>query len=105
METLGFILISLIAGWIAELIMQSHNSGMIISIILGVFGAIIGGYVVDSFGLSIGGGVIVRILVATSGAIMLILFLRLIWKLWADKSIPTPSFLPVWYCMLLTTIW
>lgn len=75
---------------------------MIISIILGVFGALIGGYMVDYFGLAVGSGFFVRILVATTGAILLILCLRLFWKIWADKNSPTPSFLPVWGCMLLS---
>ncbi len=81
MDLLWFLLVGLIAGWLAESLMRSQGCGMVVSIIHGVLGAIIGGYVFSYFGLMSGGGLGGRILVATCGAAILIFALRVIRKI------------------------
>ncbi len=80
MEFLWFVLVGLVAGWLAESLMGSHSCGLMVSIIHGVLGAIIGAYVFSYFGLMSGGGFGGRILVATCGAAILIFALRVIRK-------------------------
>jgi uncharacterized membrane protein YeaQ/YmgE (transglycosylase-associated protein family) len=80
MELLWFILIGLAAGWLAGQIMKGGGFGLIGDLIVGVIGALIGGFVFRSLGVSAGGGLLGSLIVATIGAILLILLLRLIKK-------------------------
>ena len=80
MEFVWFILIGLVAGWLAGKIMGSGGYGAIGDIIVGVIGALIGGFVFGMLGLSAGGGLIGSLVVATIGAIILVFLIRLIKK-------------------------
>jgi uncharacterized membrane protein YeaQ/YmgE (transglycosylase-associated protein family) len=73
-----FILVGLVAGWLAGKIMKGGGFGVIGDIIVGVIGAVIGGWLFGVLGLSFGGGLLGAIIVATIGAIALIFVLRLI---------------------------
>jgi uncharacterized membrane protein YeaQ/YmgE (transglycosylase-associated protein family) len=75
-----WIIVGLIAGWAAGKIMKGGGYGVIADIILGVLGAIIGGWVVGMLGLG-GGGLIWSILVAILGAVILIWITRFFKKL------------------------
>ena len=69
---LSWLLIGLIAGWLASLVMGTNSrQGMITDIVLGVLGAVVGGYVFSVLGL-FGTGLLYTILVATIGAVILI---------------------------------
>jgi uncharacterized membrane protein YeaQ/YmgE (transglycosylase-associated protein family) len=78
MEFIWFILIGLVAGWLAGQLMKSGGFGVIGDIVVGVVGALVGGFLFRSFGVSLGGGLLGAIIVATIGAIVLIFVLRLI---------------------------
>jgi uncharacterized membrane protein YeaQ/YmgE (transglycosylase-associated protein family) len=78
MSLLWFILVGIVAGWLAGLIMKGGGYGVIGDLVVGVIGALIGGYVFSHLGVSAGGGLIGSIIVATIGAIILIFVLRLI---------------------------
>jgi uncharacterized membrane protein YeaQ/YmgE (transglycosylase-associated protein family) len=78
MEFIWFILIGLVAGWLAGQIMKGGGFGIIGDIVVGVVGALLGGLLFRSFGVSLGGGIVGAIIVATIGAIVLIFVLRLI---------------------------
>lgn len=80
MDFIWFIFVGLIAGWLGESLMGSHGAGLVVSIIHGVLGAVIGGSIFRYFGLSSGGGFAGSILVATTGAVLLIFVLRAIRK-------------------------
>ena len=72
---IGWIIIGLIAGALAKLIMPGDDpGGLIITIILGIAGAIVGGYLASLIG--IGGGTIMTIITATIGAIILLAIYR-----------------------------
>ncbi len=78
MQFVWFILIGLIAGWLAGQIMKGGGFGVIGDIVVGVVGALLGGYLFGSLGISAGGGLLGSIIVATIGAIVLIFILRLV---------------------------
>ena len=78
MELLYFLLIGLIAGWVAGLLVKGGGFGIVGDMVMGVLGAFLGGLLFNSLGLSAGGGMLGSIIVATIGAIVLILLLRLI---------------------------
>ena len=73
-----FILVGLIAGWLAGQLVKGGGFGVIGDIVVGIIGALIGGFVFNAMGLSAGGGLLGAIIVATIGAIILIFILRLI---------------------------
>jgi uncharacterized membrane protein YeaQ/YmgE (transglycosylase-associated protein family) len=75
-----WIIVGLIAGWAAGKIMKSGGYGVIADIVLGILGAVIGGWVVGWLGFG-GGGLIWSILVAILGAVMLIWITRFLKKL------------------------
>lgn len=78
MEFIWFILIGLIAGWLAGLLMKGGGFGLVGDIVIGIIGALIGGYVFGVMGISAGGGLLGSIIVATIGAVIFIFLLRLI---------------------------
>ena len=72
---IGWIIIGLIAGALAKLIMPGDDpGGIIITILIGIAGAIVGGYLASLIG--IGGGTIMTIITATIGAIILLAIYR-----------------------------
>jgi uncharacterized membrane protein YeaQ/YmgE (transglycosylase-associated protein family) len=77
MEFLWFILIGIAAGWLAGQIMKGGSYGLIGNMIIGVIGALIGGFI---FGLLdiYAYGLLGRLVIATVGAIALIALLRFI---------------------------
>jgi uncharacterized membrane protein YeaQ/YmgE (transglycosylase-associated protein family) len=78
MEFIWFILIGLVAGWLAGQLVKGGGFGVIGDIVVGVLGALVGGVLFRSLGVSAGGGLLGSIIVATIGAVVLIFILRLI---------------------------
>jgi uncharacterized membrane protein YeaQ/YmgE (transglycosylase-associated protein family) len=75
-----WVIVGLIAGWAAGKIMKGGGYGVLADIVLGILGAIIGGWVVGLLGFG-GGGLIWSILVAILGAVILIWITRFFKKL------------------------
>jgi uncharacterized membrane protein YeaQ/YmgE (transglycosylase-associated protein family) len=78
MEFIWFILIGLVAGWLAGQLVKGGGFGVIGDIVVGVLGALVGGVLFRSLGVSAGGGLLGSVIVATIGAVILIFILRLI---------------------------
>ena len=78
MEFIWFIVIGLVAGWLAGQLMKGGGFGVIGDIVVGVLGALLGGVLFRSLGMSSGGGLLGAIIVATLGAVLLIFVLRII---------------------------
>jgi uncharacterized membrane protein YeaQ/YmgE (transglycosylase-associated protein family) len=78
MEFVWFILVGLVAGWLAGVVMKGGGFGVIGDIVVGILGALLGGFLFRSVGISAGGGLFGAIIVATIGAIVLISILRLL---------------------------
>lgn len=77
MEIFWFILIGLCAGWLAGQLVKGSGFGAIGDIVVGVLGAVIGGSLFGYFGIG-GGSLLGSILVATVGAVVLLVVIRLI---------------------------
>lgn len=80
MEVMWYVLIGLAAGWLAGQLVKGGGFGAIGDIIVGVFGAVLGGVLFDVLGLSAGGGRLGSLIIATVGAVAFLLLLRLIRK-------------------------
>ncbi|WP_133718699.1 MULTISPECIES: GlsB/YeaQ/YmgE family stress response membrane protein [Methylocaldum] len=80
MEVMWYVLIGLAAGWLAGQLVKGGGFGTIGDIIVGVFGAVLGGVLFDVLGLSAGGGRLGSLIIATVGAVAFLLLLRLIRK-------------------------
>ena len=80
MGILIWLLLGLVAGILAKFVMPGRDpGGIIVTIALGVIGAIIGGYLGTRFGIgSVTGINFESILVATAGAILVLVILRLV---------------------------
>ena len=78
MEFVWFILIGLVAGWLAGQLVKGGGFGVLGDIVVGVIGALLGGFLFSSLGVSLGGGLLGAIIVATIGAVLLIFILRLV---------------------------
>ena len=78
MDFLWFLIVGLIAGWLAGLLVKGGGFGLVGDLVVGVIGAFIGGYLFSLFGASAGGGLIGSIVVATVGAVLLLIVVRAI---------------------------
>ena len=80
MGIIAWIVVGLIAGVLAKLIMPGDDpGGFIVTILLGIVGAFVGGFVVNLLGgAGVSGFNLWSILVATLGAIILLAFYRLV---------------------------
>lgn len=74
---LGWILIGLIAGWLAGKISRGEGYGCITDIVLGLVGSLLGGWIFMRLGL-MGGGFIYSLAAATLGAVILLSIVHLI---------------------------
>ena len=74
-----WVLDGLIAGWAAGKIMKGGGYGVGMDIVLGIIGAVVGGWLVGILGFQ-AGGFISTIIVAIIGAVVLIWITRLIKK-------------------------
>jgi len=72
-----FLVIGLIAGWLASRIMRAGPFGIVGDLIVGVVGAFIGGWLFGLLGIS-AGGILGSLVTALVGAIFLLYVLRLI---------------------------
>ncbi|HWT54890.1 MAG TPA: GlsB/YeaQ/YmgE family stress response membrane protein [Rhodocyclaceae bacterium] len=76
MEIVWLILVGLIAGWLAGMLVGAGGFGVIGDIVIGILGALIGGWLFG--GMWPAGGLLGSILIATLGAVILLVVLRLI---------------------------
>ncbi|HEX9456769.1 MAG TPA: GlsB/YeaQ/YmgE family stress response membrane protein [Candidatus Acidoferrum sp.] len=72
----GWILIGLLAGWIAGKISRGRGFGCIANVILGLIGALLGGWIFTRLGFW-GGGFLFSLAAATVGAVVLVAIARL----------------------------
>lgn len=74
MGIIAWIVVGLLAGWLASLVMKTNSQqGPMMDIILGVIGAFVGGFLMNMFGQSgVTGFNLYSIVVATLGAVVVI---------------------------------
>lgn len=73
---LWYLLIGLVAGWLANLIVKGSGAGLIINLIVGIVGGILGGWLVSLFGW-IPVGTLGTLLTSLGGSIFLLLIVSL----------------------------
>jgi uncharacterized membrane protein YeaQ/YmgE (transglycosylase-associated protein family) len=73
---IGWIIIGLIAGWLAGKIARGAGYGCITDIILGLVGSLLGGWLFVKLGI-LGGGFLYSLAAATVGAIILVSIVHL----------------------------
>jgi uncharacterized membrane protein YeaQ/YmgE (transglycosylase-associated protein family) len=75
---LVILVVGLIAGWLAGQIVQGTGFGIVGDLLIGIAGAFIGSWLLPQFGLHLGSGIISAIINAASGALLLLLVIRLV---------------------------
>ena len=70
-EFLTVLLIGLIAGWLAGVVMKGKGYGILADIVLGIVGAVIGGFLFSQLGVS-AYGFVGRLAIAVVGTIVLV---------------------------------
>lgn len=73
---LGWIIIGLIAGWLAGVVGRGRGFGCLADIILGLIGAVVGGWIFTKLGIA-AGGVLGSLAAAFVGAVVLVAIARL----------------------------
>lgn len=73
MYFLSWIIVGLVTGWLAGKILKGNDYGPIMDIVMGIGGAVAGGFLMRSAGLSGYRGTIITTLVAMIGAVVLTL--------------------------------
>lgn len=72
MHLIGFIILGLIAGWIASHIVDNGGKGPILDIVLGIVGALVGGQIFMALGFAPGGGFLYSLFVSVVGAVIVL---------------------------------
>ncbi len=73
MSVLAWIVLGLIAGFIGSKIVNKHGDGVFLDIILGIIGAVVGGWLFSAFGMSrVTGLNVYSLLVAVVGAVVVL---------------------------------
>jgi len=73
---LWWVIVGLIAGWATGKIMKGGGYGTLMDIVIGIVGALIGGFLMRLLGGSGQGGMIYTILVAILGGVILTWLIR-----------------------------
>ncbi len=81
MGIVAWIVVGLIAGWLAGMVMKGSGYGVVGDIVLGIIGAIVGGWLGANFlGLGVSGINVESILVAAVGAVIVVFASRLVMR-------------------------
>lgn len=80
MHILWWIVVGLVAGWATGKIMKGAGYGVLMDILIGIAGAILGGFLMRSLGFAGHGGLIYTIVVAIGGAVILTAAVRFFTK-------------------------
>jgi len=72
---LGWIIIGLLAGWIAGEVSRGAGFGCLGNVVIGMVGSILGGWIFSKLGI-LGGGFLYSLTAATVGAVALVLVAR-----------------------------
>lgn len=80
MGIISWIILGALAGWIASIIMKTNGEqGALANIIVGIVGAVLGGYVFAALGESrVSGLNLYSLIVATSGALIVLFLFRVV---------------------------
>lgn len=77
MELVWFLIIGVIAGWLAGQLMKGGGYGLVGDLLLGIVGSFVGRWVFGLLGIA-AGGLIGSLVCATVGAVIFVALVRLI---------------------------
>ncbi|HEV7999693.1 MAG TPA: GlsB/YeaQ/YmgE family stress response membrane protein [Planctomycetaceae bacterium] len=77
MSLVWFLIIGIVAGWLAGKIMRGGGFGLVGDLVIGVIGAVLGGFLFGLLGLS-ANGLIGSLVTATVGAVVLLFLIHLV---------------------------
>ena len=77
MNWLWFIIIGIVAGFLAGAVVKGSGFGLLGDLIIGVIGALLGGFIFGLLGIT-AGGLLGALITAFVGAVILLFLLRLI---------------------------
>ena len=81
MSMLAWIILGLVAGFIASKIVNRHGEGIILDVLLGIVGSVVGGWLFHSFGRSgVTGLNLESLLVATIGAAVVLVVYHMLFR-------------------------
>ncbi len=80
MDFIWFLLIGIIAGFLAGKILKGGGFGLIGNLVVGILGAVLGGFLFGLLGVSTGDGFWGSLVTATIGAIVLLWLISFIKK-------------------------
>ena len=78
MGLLAWIIVGLVAGWLAGVVMKGGGYGAVADIVLGILGGIVGGWLFGMLGIWPEAGLVGSILIAFVGAVVLIAITRVL---------------------------
>ncbi|MGE5610784.1 MAG: GlsB/YeaQ/YmgE family stress response membrane protein, partial [Bacillota bacterium] len=73
---LYFLLIGALAGWLAGHLTKGRGFGPLGNVILGILGAIFGGFIIGLLGFSATGGLLPQLVTATLGSLLLLYLIQ-----------------------------
>ena len=73
-----FVVVGVVAGWLAGQVMRGAGFGLVGDLIVGVIGALIAGWLFPRLGVHLGSGIVGAIISSAIGAIVLLAVLRLV---------------------------
>ena len=73
-----WLVIGAVAGWLAGQIVKGGGFGLVGDVVVGIVGAVVGGWLLPRLGVFIFGGILGEILNAAIGACLVLLLLRLV---------------------------
>ena len=81
MSILAWLVVGLIAGFLASKVINKTGEGLVMDIVLGIVGAIVGGFLFNMMGMSGGTGInIYSIFVAFIGAVVVLLIYHMVFR-------------------------
>ena len=72
------LIIGAVAGFLAGLIVKGYGFGLVGNIVVGIVGAVLGGWLLPQLGLFAGGDLLGQIITATVGAVILLFVIGLV---------------------------
>lgn len=72
------LLIGAVAGFLAGIIVEGYGFGLVGNIVVGIIGAVLGGWLLPQLGLYPGGNFTGQIISATAGAVVLLLLISFV---------------------------
>ena len=72
MQLIGFLILGAIVGWLAGKIMSGHGYGIIWDVVLGIVGSFVGGFVFSLIFGTAPSGLVMSFIVALIGAVLVV---------------------------------